>query len=186
MCSGVRPRLSIALMSAPRSSSCSTLSTWTFATAAWSGLVMTSALCVLPAFAQHAALPARQAYLRGLSRSAAAALLLVLASGAFNAWRGLGSSPGSWWAGLAYSPWGHLLALKLALTALVIGCGALNRLVYLPRFEREDPRLSLPWEREDRFAALYATISRIVTLEAGLMALVLACAAWLAQSAPAS
>jgi putative copper resistance protein D len=124
--------------------------------------------------------------LRGLSRSAAAALLLVLASGAFNAWRGLGSSPGSWWAGLAYSPWGHLLALKLALTALVIGCGALNRLVYLPRFEREDPRLSLPWEREDRFAALYATISRIVTLEAGLMALVLACAAWLAQSAPAS
>jgi putative copper resistance protein D len=154
------------------------------ATAAWTGLVIVSALCVLPTFRQHARLQARQAYLRGLSNSASAALLLVLASGAFNAWRGLGARTDALWGGLTQTTWGHILEFKLVLIVLAIACGALNRFVYLPRLNREDAAVTLPWEREDRYAALYQRVSRIISIEALLMVAVLVCAAWLSQSAP--
>ena len=140
---------------------------------------------MVPAFRQHATLQTRQAYLRGLSHSASAALLLVFASGAFDAWRALGGTTDSVWAGITRSPWGHLLELKLAFVLLAVGCGALNRLVYLPRLNREDRAVTLPSEREERYAALYLTIARIISIEALLMVVVLACAAWLSQSSPA-
>jgi putative copper resistance protein D len=151
-----------------------------FATAAWAGLVMVSAWVVLPELRKHATREQQLSYVNGLSHSAAAALLVVLASGGFNAWQETAGSL----AGLTLSSWGHILEFKLALVVVVLVGAAINRLVFLPRLLHNAATLRSDLAAQDRFDAAYVTFLRLLTLEAGLMVGLLATAAFLGHSAP--
>jgi len=150
------------------------------ATAAWAGLVLVSAWVVVPALRDHATRAQQLFYLNGLSNSAAAAFLVVLATGSFNAWHETGGSL----AGLTLSPWGHILEFKLLLMALVLVIAACNRAVFLPRLIRNEAALRTDLAAQDRFDAAYLAFSRLITLEAVFMLAVLGAAAFLGHIAP--
>jgi putative copper resistance protein D len=103
-----------------------------FAMGLWSGCVFVAALepgvdgrSPTPAAAFVVARARRFARLSSL---ATAALALVLATGALQAWRTLEGH----WAPLASSAWGHVLDAKLALVALAVLLGGINRFGSLP------------------------------------------------------
>lgn len=150
------------------------------ATAAWAGLVLVSALAVLPVLRAHAERAQQLSYLNGLSHSAGAAFLAALATGAFNAWHETAGS----WAGLTLSPWGHILEFKLALMVVVLAGAAVNRAVFLPRLARSAAALRVDLGAQDRFDAACSAFSRLIMLEALLMLGLLSTAAFLGHSAP--
>ena len=137
------------------------------ATAAWSGAVMAAAgplrhrLAAADARAPHHA--------KRLSQIATVTFALAIATGMFNAYRGLGGSL----AALSAGAWGLLLATKLVTVAVVVTIGAINRAVYLPRV------------RAGRPEALTA-FRRWLSAEAVLMGLALTAAAVLGHSVPAA
>lgn len=67
-----------------------------------------------------------------VSNVSVVAVALVLLSGIFNAVRGSGGS----FEAIELSTWGHVLMLKLALVALALVLGGLNRFSALPRLRR--------------------------------------------------
>jgi copper resistance protein D len=102
------------------------------ATGAWGGVVIAGALFVLPALDTSIARAALIRIVWRMSHAAMVAVALVLATGAFNAWRGIGGSVSV----LTMSTWGHALLAKLALIAAALAFGALNRWRALPRLQR--------------------------------------------------
>jgi len=69
------------------------------------------------------------AWIESLSACATAALAVVVASGLFNAWRGLGSV-----SRLLGNDYGETLLVKLALVCVAVGLGGFNRFVAMPKW----------------------------------------------------
>jgi copper resistance protein D len=137
------------------------------ATGAWGGVVIAGA-CVLPALDTSTARAALIRLADCMSRAATIAVALVIATGAFNAWRGTGGSADV----LASSTWGHALLVKLGLIAAALVLGALNRWSGLPRLRRSAATSDAH------------TVINVLRLEAWLMAGVFVAAAVLSHSVP--
>jgi len=139
------------------------------ATGLWGGIALAGGLTVLPALDASTTrgifirVAGRISYLAGM------ALAVVLATGIFNALRGLGGTL----APLSGSGWGHVLTLKGALVLLAVLLGALNRTSALPRLRRSAS------------TADAHTFRNVLHLEAFVMIGIFIVAAVLAQMPPA-
>lgn len=137
-------------------------------TAVWGGIVLAGGMVAVPALGASIARGVLIRVAQRVSRLSMVAVVLVLATGAFNAYRGTGGDL----AVLDASTWGHVLLLKLALVALALVLGGLNRFSALPRLRRtaatEDAR----------------TFANILNLESIAMIGVFIAAAVLAFSVP--
>jgi copper resistance protein D len=102
------------------------------ATGVWGGVVIAGGVAVLPALEASVARASLIRIVGSMSRTAMFAIALVIATGVFNAWRGLGGSASV----LTASTWGHALLMKLALVVAALVFGALNRWSALPRLRR--------------------------------------------------
>jgi putative copper resistance protein D len=67
-----------------------------------------------------------------VSTAAVVAVSLVILTGIYNAWRGLGGSAEA----LETSGWGHALVVKGVLIATALLLGAMNRWSVMPRLQR--------------------------------------------------
>lgn len=97
--------------------------------ALWAGIVFVSGWLVLPPVLLMESGPTgeRAAYLNPMSHWATAALAGVLATGAYNAWRVLGS-PGD----LVNAAYGQVLLVKMLLVLIAIALGGYNKFLGLP------------------------------------------------------
>lgn len=138
------------------------------ASAVWGGLVLAAGFSVLPALGASVARGVLIRTATQLSNVSLVSGLLVLATGAFNAVRGSGGS----FAAIEDSTWGHVLVLKLALVALALVLGGLNRFSALPRLRRTASTMDAH------------TFSNLLYLEALVMLGVFAAAAVLSHSVP--
>jgi putative copper resistance protein D len=141
----------------------------------WVGEVMLSGLVVLRRCGN--ALPedrlAQSGYVQSLSTSATVALTGIVLTGAISSWRGAGSI-----AGFQANAWAEWLTLKLLLVALAVILGAINRWWAMPPLLASvhvDAAVSASWQR--RF-------TRLLQIEAAVLAAVLAIAALLCSTAP--
>ncbi|WP_061165899.1 CopD family protein [Caballeronia hypogeia] len=137
------------------------------ATGVWGGIVVAGAF-VLPALDTSVARAFLIRTVARLSRTASIAVAFVIVTGMFNAWRGAGGSP----AVLAASVWGHALIVKLALVAVALVFGALNRWLGLPRLQRSASTMDAH------------TVINVMRIEAVTMAGVFVAAAVLSHSVP--
>jgi len=135
---------------------------------AWAGLVVASALSVLPTLCADAPGEVLVRFVGRLSRAALVAFFVVLVSGIYNADRGLGGSL----VALTRSGWGVILVTKLVFVGAATALGGGNRMVYLPRI-----RHSVPGSAAHSFLT-------ILRAEAVAMLGILFAAALLAHSAP--
>jgi len=103
------------------------------------------------------------------STLAGVCLVVVVASGVFNAWERLGALDALW-----TTTYGAILAVKILLVATVASLGAATRFAVLPRL-RADP---IPPGRTD------LRLGRYVAFEAALALLVFGCTALLTESTP--
>jgi putative copper resistance protein D len=133
--------------------------------AIWSGGVIAGGM--LPALLRRQLLEAIPTFTRKLSTTVTVALLLVILSGIYNSYRGLGGSIKP----LASTQWGYLLDAKTILVLAAIAMGALNR-----RMLHANPTLT-----EQQSARLTA----VLRAEAVVMLLILTVSAFLANSPPA-
>lgn len=138
------------------------------ATGLWGGIALAGGLFVLPALDSSTARGVLIRIAGRISHAAGMALAVVLATGLYNAVRGLGGSL----APLSESGWGHVLTLKGALVLLAVLLGALNRTSALPRLRRTA-------STEDAH-----TFNNVLHLEALVMIGVFIVAAVLAHMAP--
>jgi putative copper resistance protein D len=137
-------------------------------TAIWAGSVITAGLVVLPAMLRGQRIDAMGRFTRSLSRTVTVALLLIVLSGLYNSYRGLGGSL----APLGGTQWGRLLDLKLALIGVALTLGAFSRKML-------GGDRALATQECSRLATL-------VRVEATVMLLILTVSAWLANSPPAN
>lgn len=127
----------------------------------WLGGVALAAWTVMPAARRRSlGLPD---YLHALSQAAGAALVFILASGAWNSWRRLGSLDQ-----LGEGVYGQALSIKLVLFAAAALLGGYNRFVGFPRASQDGGRRAI----------------LVLRVESAVMALVLLAAAWLASQQP--
>jgi putative copper resistance protein D len=136
--------------------------------AVWSGCVLAGGFLVLPGLLREQRAGDMTAFTRRLSRAVTFALVVVLLSGAYNSYVGLGGS----FRPLAGTQWGVLLDIKLLLVLAAIAMGAANR-----RMLRGNRTLSV-----EQASALAAT----VRVEAIVMLAILTISAFLANSPPAN
>ena len=108
---------------------------------------------------------------RRFSRAALGVMLLVIATGIYNAWIQVGSVPG-----LIGTPYGWLLSGKLALLAGILALAALARRRILPALSGEAATAGRP---------AMARLARSVGGEIALAATLLGLTAWLSVTAPA-
>jgi len=139
------------------------------ATAAWGGIVIAGAF-VLPALDTSVARAVLIRTVARMSKAASIAVALVILTGVFNGWRGVGGSL----AALTASVWGHVLVVKLALVAAALAFGALNRWSALPRLQRSASTMDAH------------TVINVMRIEAVMMAGVFVAAAVLSHSVPGS
>jgi putative copper resistance protein D len=135
--------------------------------AIWSGGVIAAGLIVLPAFERARNSAEITAFTRKLSRTVTIALVCIVLSGVYNAYRGLAGSLKP----LATTQWGALLDAKLALVFIALAMGATNRRI-LQTGSALTPQQS-------------ARLTRTLRAEAVVMLLILAVSAFLANSPPA-
>ncbi|WP_153099456.1 CopD family protein [Paraburkholderia hayleyella] len=138
-------------------------------TSVWGGLVLAAGFAVLPALGESVARGVLIRTSLKLSHASLVALAFVLVSGAFNLERGTGGSLEA----IQSTLWGHVLLLKLALVALALGLGGLNRYLVLPRLRRTASTMDA------------RTFVNVLHLEALMMLAVFITAAVLAHSVPA-
>ena len=132
--------------------------------AVWSGGVMTSAFLV-PAMLRgnldHAG-----PFLRRLSAAATIAVVVVIATGVYNSWHGLGGAA----APLAHTQWGFVLDIKALLVCIAMVLGTCNRRLL---------------HSSERAAAVSASrLAKLLRAEAAVMLLILCISAVLANSPP--
>ncbi|CCD38171.1 Copper resistance protein D [Candidatus Paraburkholderia kirkii UZHbot1] len=139
------------------------------ATGTWGGIVIAGAF-VLPALDTSLARAPLIRIVARMSRTAAIAVAFVIATGAFNAWRGIGGTP----AVLTASMWGHALIVKLVLIAVALAIGALNRWSALPRLQRSASTMDAH------------TVINVMRIEAVMMAGAFVAASVLSHSVPGS
>ncbi len=138
-------------------------------TGVWGGLAMAAGLAVLPALGTSTARGMLIRTATQVSNVSVVAVGLVLLSGIFNAVRGSGGS----FEAIEVSTWGHVLTLKLALVALALVLGGLNRFSALPRLRRTASTMDAH------------TFVNVLYLEALAMIGVFVAAAALSHSVPA-
>jgi putative copper resistance protein D len=138
-------------------------------TSVWGGLAMAAGLAVLPALGTSTARGMLIRTATQVSNVSVVAVALVLLSGIFNAIRGSGGS----FEAIELSTWGHVLTLKLALVALALVLGGLNRFLALPRLRRTASTMDAH------------TFVNVLYLEALAMIGVFVAAAALSHSVPA-
>jgi copper resistance protein D len=102
------------------------------ATAVWGGVVIAGAWRVLPALGTSLARAFLIRIAGKMSTMAVIAVSLVILTGIYNAWRGLGGSAET----LETSGWGHVLVVKGVLIATALLLGAMNRWSVMPRLQR--------------------------------------------------
>jgi putative copper resistance protein D len=136
--------------------------------AVWAGCVLAGGFLVLPSLLREQRTGDMMAFTRRLSRTVTFALAVVLLSGAYNAYVGLGGSVRP----LATTQWGVLLDIKIVLVLAAVGMGAANR-----RMLGSDRSLSV----EQTFA-----LAATVRVEAVVMLAILIVSALLANSPPAN
>jgi putative copper resistance protein D len=102
------------------------------ATALWGGVVFAGAWRVLPALGTSLARAFLIRIAGKMSTMSLIAVSLVILTGIYNAWRGLGGSASA----LGASAWGNALVVKLVLVATALILGAMNRWSVLPRLQR--------------------------------------------------
>jgi putative copper resistance protein D len=136
--------------------------------AIWSGGVIATGFVVLPALLRSGRIQVMLEFTRQLSNTVTIALLLIVVSGVYNSYRGLGGSL----APLAGTQWGILLDVKLMLVCVALSMGALNR-----RMLRTDRGLSTPQA---------SRLALSLRGEAAVMLLILTVSALLANSPPAN
>lgn len=141
--------------------------------ALWAGIVFVSGWLVLPSVLLVESGPTgeRAAYLNAMSHWATAALAGVLATGAYNAWRVLGS-PGD----LVNAAYGQVLLLKMLLVLIAIALGGYNKFLGLPE---SLAKRDLTQSRRGLVAVV--TVLRIESI---VLVAVFVAAAILASSAP--
>jgi putative copper resistance protein D len=137
------------------------------ATAAWAGSVICAAFPFRRSYAGTSA--QSRANAKRLSTLAALTFVIAIATGLANAYRGLGGSI----APLTSSLWGELLILKIVAVSCAVLIGAINRLIYMRRAQTRDGRAA-------------TAFTRLLTMEACLMIVVLVAAAVLGHSIPAA
>jgi copper resistance protein D len=100
-----------------------------FAISAWVGIVWVAAFIVTPKMSEAPFIDRRNgaAFVQSLSDAATGALVALFITGAYNAWRGVGSP-----ANLFDSWYGRLLILKLALVLIAAALGGHNRFFEMP------------------------------------------------------
>jgi putative copper resistance protein D len=136
--------------------------------AVWSGGVIAAGFVILPELRGSQRFEAMAQFARRLSQTVTIALLLIVVSGVYNSYRGLGGSL----APLVGTQWGILLDIKIVLVCLAISMGAINR-----QMLRTNRDLSEPQARR---------LARVLRLEAIVMLLILSVSAFLANSPPAN
>jgi putative copper resistance protein D len=136
--------------------------------AVWAGCVLAGGFVVLPRMLQEQRAAHLLAFTRRLSRTVTFALAVVLLSGTYNSYRGLGGSLRP----LAGTQWGILLDIKILLVVAAVAMGAASR-----RMIGKDRILSLKQT---------TTLATALRFEAAIMLLILTISAWLANSSPAN
>jgi putative copper resistance protein D len=137
------------------------------AIATWGGGILVAGLITIPHLASLSELDDIARFGKRLSQSVSIALTVVILSGIYNSWKGLGGSL----AALPNSAWGRMLILKLSFVLLALGHGVRVRFLL---------RSVGPWT-----PSRTATMRRWVRMEALFMLSVFICSAWLANLPPA-
>jgi putative copper resistance protein D len=135
--------------------------------ATWGGGILVAGLITVPHLKSVAESDDIVQFGKRLSRTVTIALAVVILSGIYNSWKGLGGSLSS----LPTSAWGLMLLLKLSFVLLALGHGLRVRLLL---------RTQRPWT-----LGQIATLRNWVRLEALFMLLIFVCSAWLANLQPA-
>jgi putative copper resistance protein D len=138
------------------------------ATAVWGGLVIASAWRVLPALKTSLARASLIRIAGKVSTASVVAVSLVMLTGIYNAWRGLGGSVQA----LETSGWGHALVVKGVLIATALLLGAMNRWSVMPRLQRTASTVDAH------------TFTGVMRMEALLIVAVFVAAAVLSHSVP--
>jgi len=138
------------------------------ATAVWGGVVIAGAWRVLPALGTSLARAFLIRIAGKMSTMAVIAVSLVILTGIYNAWRGLGGSAQT----LETSAWGHVLLVKGVLIATALLLGALNRWSVMPRLQRSASTVDA------------RTFTGVMRMEALLIVGVFVAAAVLSHSVP--
>jgi putative copper resistance protein D len=112
------------------------------------------------------------AYVRTLSRSATLALAGLFATGAFSAWRGLGTIENA-----VGNPYATTLLLKLALVLGAATLGGMNRFVLMPALLKQLRQPGPAQGAAGRF-------TRVLHIEAVLLVAALVVAAFLSSTSP--
>jgi putative copper resistance protein D len=136
--------------------------------ATWSGSVIATAFFVLPSMYRAGQFDTMMEFARRLSNVVTPALLLVVLTGVYNSYRGLGASL----APLVHTQWGVFLDIKVVLVGLAVSMGAYNRTIV-----QTSPSLNSPQA---------SRLSLVLRAEAAIMLLILVVSAWLANSPPAN
>lgn len=136
------------------------------AIATWGGGILVAGLITVPHLASVAELDGAVQFGKRLSRTVTIALAVVILTGIYNSWKGLGGSLSP----LLSSAWGRMLLLKVLFVLLALGHGVRTRLLL----------------RTDHAWTLGRTkiMRRWIRAEALLMMLVFASSAWLANLPP--
>ena len=135
--------------------------------AVWGGGVAIAGLVVVPHLAETSHTEAVIGLGKRLSRTVTIALFVVVLSGVYNAWKGLGHSL----APLPRTGWGRTLIVKVAMVLLALSLGSRVRLWVWDKGRSRPDRVVL--------------IKRWLRMEALLMISVLILSAWLANLPPA-
>jgi putative copper resistance protein D len=100
-----------------------------WATSLWLGAVGVAAFVVLITLTATSAIERADLarWVRALSATATGALVVIVGTGLFNAWRGVGST-----ANLVGSAYGNTLLIKVVLVAIAVVLGGLNRFHAMP------------------------------------------------------
>jgi putative copper resistance protein D len=138
------------------------------ATALWGGVVFAGAWRVLPALGTSLARAFLIRIAGKMSTMSVVAVSLVILTGIYNAWRGLGGSADA----LGASAWGHALIVKGVLVGTALLLGAMNRWSVLPRLQRTASTVDA------------RTLTGVMRVEAVLIVGVFVAAAVLSHSVP--
>jgi putative copper resistance protein D len=139
------------------------------ATGLWAGLILAAGLVIAPRLRNATDAPTLTHLGRRISAAATLAIGVVILSGLYNAWRGLG---GVHLRPLVNTQWGVLLTTKSTLVSAALLVGLYNRLLL-----RRNPELT---------PADAARFTRSLRLEAWVMLAILTLSAFLANSMPAN
>lgn len=135
--------------------------------ATWGGGIIVAGLITVPCLSSAIEPYNLVRFGMRLSQTVTFALTVVIVSGIYNSWKGLGGSLSP----LPHSSWGRMLLLKLCFVLLALAHGARVRLLL---------RTHLPWTPRRTWV-----MQRWIRAEALLMLAVFICSAWLSNLPPA-